>query len=179
MLLVIMFNLLQRCNNLRLGPPTYLARKRNTVPQRSHFHIKRGRNFPATTILCFLNSKRNCNIIRIMFTWSIAQGIKQRRLSWPEKRCGNELGNDGTACIDTQQIILDLFNRHVNKLWHPCYLTQWQSHNKYKTTNRGFQRNIFLELKRELRYVCFSLFYYQIQKLFTSESIIDSRQVKK
>lgn len=31
-------------------------------------------------------------------TWSIAHGIKQRRLSLPEKRCGNELGKDGTAC---------------------------------------------------------------------------------
>lgn len=36
-------------------------------------------------------------------TWSIAQGIKQRRFSLPEKRCGKELGNDGTACTTTHE----------------------------------------------------------------------------
>jgi hypothetical protein len=39
-------------------------------------------------------------------TWSIAQGIKQRRLSLPENRCGNELGNEGAACNNTKWITL-------------------------------------------------------------------------
>lgn len=42
-------------------------------------------------------------------TWSIAQGIRQRRSSFPEKRCGNELGNDGTAYTNTKWNILDHF----------------------------------------------------------------------
>lgn len=39
-------------------------------------------------------------------TWSMAHGIKQRRLSLPENRCGNELGNDGTAW---KKLIMELW----------------------------------------------------------------------
>lgn len=40
----------------------------------------------------------------------MAQGIKQRGLSLPLKRCGNELGKEGTACNNPiQDYLLFLF----------------------------------------------------------------------